>query len=92
MSVVCRLIDNGSRNSYNESMKTIVSEKGQITIPKAVRERLGIVPGTVLEVDSVEGKLVAVKTEHEDVFVKWRGAGKLPGNMGVDDYIKRTRE
>jgi AbrB family looped-hinge helix DNA binding protein len=43
----------------NESMKTIVSEKGQITIPKAVRDKLGIVAGTVLEVDSVEGKLVA---------------------------------
>ena len=40
-------------------MKTTVSEKGQITIPKAVRERLGIVPGTVLEVGSEQGRLVA---------------------------------
>ena len=30
-------------------MKTKVSEKGQITIPKAVRLKLGLRPGTVLE-------------------------------------------
>ncbi|UCF97154.1 MAG: AbrB/MazE/SpoVT family DNA-binding domain-containing protein [Spirochaetaceae bacterium] len=33
-----------------------MSEKGQITIPRAVRDKLGIVPGTVLEVDSSEGE------------------------------------
>jgi AbrB family looped-hinge helix DNA binding protein len=42
-------------------MKAIVSEKGQITIPKAVREKLGIRVGTVLEVTAVEGQLVAWK-------------------------------
>ena len=35
-------------NSYFFNMKTRVSERGQITIPKAVRERLGIRPGQVL--------------------------------------------
>ena len=33
-------------------MKTVVSEKGQITIPKAVRDKLGIVAGTVVEFES----------------------------------------
>jgi AbrB family looped-hinge helix DNA binding protein len=31
------------------SMKTTVSEKGQVTIPKRLRDRLGIRPGEVLE-------------------------------------------
>jgi len=73
-------------------MKTIVSEKGQITIPKAVRDQLGIVPGTVLEIESSEGKIVAVKSEPVDVFVRWRGAGKLPGGATVDEYLNRVRE
>ena len=42
-------------------MKTIVSEKGQITIPKAVRTKLGLRPGTVLELDAEKGRLVGRK-------------------------------
>ena len=42
-------------------MKTTVSEKGQITIPKALRDRLGIRPGQVLELREERGRLVAVK-------------------------------
>ena len=72
-------------------MKTIVSEKGQINIPKAVRDNLGIVPGTVLEVDSVEGKLVAVKKEPVDVILKWRGKGRVPGNNSVDEHLNGIR-
>ena len=78
-------------NSYFMSMKTIVSEKGQITIPKAIRENLGIVPGTVLEVENIEGKLVAVKREPIDPFQKWRGKGKIPGNLTVDEYLGKIR-
>ena len=72
-------------------MKTIVSEKGQITIPKAVRDRLGISAGTVLDVESVEGKIVAVKVQTRDTFAEWRGKGTLPGKGTVDDYIARIR-
>jgi antitoxin PrlF len=84
-------LDSLSKNSYNISMKTIVSEKGQITIPKAVRDKLGIVAGTVLEVDSVEGKLVAVKREPVDAILKWRGKGKIPGGKTVDAYLQGIR-
>jgi antitoxin PrlF len=72
-------------------MKTVVSEKGQITIPKAVRDRLGIVPGTVLEIESVKGKLVAVKREAVDVIARWRGRGRVPGSRTVDEYLRRIR-
>ena len=86
-----RALDMLSKNSYCKSMKTIVSEKGQITIPKAVRDKLGIVAGTVLEVDSVEGKLVAVKKEPVDAILKWRGKGKISGNRSVDEYLNGIR-
>lgn len=72
-------------------MNAAVSEKGQITIPKALRERLGIRKGTVLEVDAIDGVLVARKREPEDVLVKWRGRGRLPVGADVDEYLRAIR-
>jgi antitoxin PrlF len=48
-------------------MKTTVSEKGQVTIPKAIRDKLGLRPGTVLDFDAIEGKLIGAHAlEHAD--------------------------
>ena len=43
-------------------MKAKVAERGQVTIPKPLRERLGVKPGTVLDFTEENGRLVAVKT------------------------------
>jgi antitoxin PrlF len=72
-------------------MKTTVSEKGQITIPKALHDKLGIRPGTVLDFDEEHGRLVARKRSEVDVIQKWRGRGKLPGGMDVDAYLSCSR-
>lgn len=72
-------------------MKTVVSEKGQVTIPKAVRDRLGLRPGTVLEFRAEAGRLIATKSVAADVFKKWRGSGRLPGGVSVDEHMKRAR-
>ena len=58
--------------------KAAVSEKGQVTIPKAIRERLGLRPGTLLEFCAEGGRLIGTKAVAEDVFRKWRGSGRLP--------------
>lgn len=42
-------------------MLSTVSEKGQITVPKRLRERLGIRPGDQLELVEDAGRLVATK-------------------------------
>ncbi|MBL8932738.1 MAG: AbrB/MazE/SpoVT family DNA-binding domain-containing protein, partial [Kineosporiaceae bacterium] len=42
-------------------MKVTVSEKGQVTIPKQLRDRLGIEPGQQLEFSEEDGRLVARK-------------------------------
>jgi AbrB family looped-hinge helix DNA binding protein len=44
-------------------MKAVVAERGQVTIPKRLRERLGIRPGTVLEFREDADRLVAEKAE-----------------------------
>ncbi|HEV8130738.1 MAG TPA: AbrB/MazE/SpoVT family DNA-binding domain-containing protein [Acidobacteriota bacterium] len=73
-------------------MKAIVSEKGQVTIPKACRDRLGLQTGSVLDFEARDGKLVAVKQEPEDVLRKWRGKAKLPGGRKVDQYLHMIRK
>ncbi|MCX6908268.1 MAG: AbrB/MazE/SpoVT family DNA-binding domain-containing protein [Verrucomicrobia bacterium] len=72
-------------------MKAIVSEKGQVTIPKPCRDRLGLRPGTELDFEAQNGRLIAVKRQGQDVFRKWRGRGKLPGHLGVDAYLAKVR-
>lgn len=47
-------------------MKSRVSEKGQVTIPKALRDRLGIRAGEVLEFEEERGRLVATKQAGRD--------------------------
>ena len=47
--------------SYLRSMKSRVTERGQVTIPKNLRDRLGIRPGHVLEFAEEEGRLVVTR-------------------------------
>jgi antitoxin PrlF len=44
-------------------MKAILSEKGQVTIPKALRERLGLRAGSVLDFTEDHGRLVATRAD-----------------------------
>ena len=73
-------------------MSTVVSDDGKISIPQEVREALGLDPGTVLEVQSQGGTLVAWKKVEPDVFEKWRGRGRLPVGTGTDDYLRLIRD
>lgn len=47
-------------------MNSRVSEKGQVTIPKALRDRLGIRAGEVLEFKEEHGHLVVTKRSERD--------------------------
>lgn len=50
-----------------------VTTKGQVTIPKEVRESMGIDPGDEVEFVEVEGKYVLRKRVEENPFEKWKG-------------------
>ncbi|MDJ0764079.1 MAG: AbrB/MazE/SpoVT family DNA-binding domain-containing protein [Myxococcota bacterium] len=71
-------------------MKAIVSEKGQVTIPKAVRTRLGLVPGTVIDFDTKGGKLIGKKAEEsEDPVLAVTGI--ILNAVDIDAYLDETR-
>ena len=73
-------------------MKTTVSEKGQVTIPKPLRDQLGLSTGTVLDFTSENGRLTASKLLQEDPYGKWRGRGRLPMGKNTMDYLKAIRD
>ncbi len=72
-------------------MKSVVSEKGQVTIPKAVRDQLGLRPGVEIEFRAENGTLVGHKALKHDPFAKWRGRGHLPRRRDVDGYLEEIR-
>lgn len=72
-----------------------VSERGQITIPKALRDRFGINPNVEVEVIPTENGLLiqkrtAAKHPVERVY-GILGAGALGEGVSVDDYIEEIR-
>ena len=73
-------------------MYAVLSEKGQITIPKSLRDSLGLRTGVVLEFTEEAGTLVGRKVLPQDVFEKWRGKGRLPTGTNVDEYLAQIRE
>ena len=72
------------------SLKAIVSRKGQVTIPKVIRTRLGLAPGTVLEFEAESGALVARKTEKaSDPVLAVTGIIERP--VDVEAYLETSR-
>ncbi len=70
-------------------MKATVSETGQVTIPKALRDRLGIRTGEVLEFDC--GRLVATKVATGDQVDAVYGILRGRLRRGTDAFLRRTR-
>ena len=70
-------------------MKSKVSQKGQVTIPKSLRERLGINPGQVLEFTEEGGRLIAEKATPVDAIEAVYGIINLP--KGTDKTMIQLR-
>jgi len=70
-------------------MRAIVAERGQVTIPKQLRTKMGIKPGTVLEFTIQDGHLVASKAEMGSQIDKVYGCLDL--GMTTDKFIKSIR-
>ena len=74
-------------------MTATVTSKGQVTLPKAVRDLLGIEPGSVIDFERApDGRIVLVKVEkavRERRFARLRGhAGK---GLSTDEIMALTR-
>lgn len=70
-------------------MRARVSERGQVVIPKSLRDLLGIEPGAVLDFDVEQGRLVATKTAGDDPVSRvW---GILRSDASGDATVRALR-
>lgn len=76
-------------------MSTNVTRKGQVTIPKPIRDRLNIKPGNAVEFELADdGRVVLVKAGRKpararSAFNKVRGIAA--GHMTTDEIMALTR-
>jgi AbrB family looped-hinge helix DNA binding protein len=68
-----------------------VTSKGQVTIPKAVRDELGLKPGDEVEFVRVNGSFQVVRAENDDPFARWRGASKWVKERGSAEIFREMR-
>ena len=66
-----------------------VTQKGQVTIPKDIREKLGVRPGSSVRFRVVEGKCVVEKEVKENKLEKW--VGYLKSKKRTDELMKELR-
>jgi AbrB family looped-hinge helix DNA binding protein len=76
-----------------ESMK--IDERGQVTIPKEIRERFGLRPDTDVEFQIVGSSIVIKKAPKKLDLKKWKGhCSDSPadlGNSSVDSFMNDVR-
>lgn len=70
-----------------------VTSKGQITLPKAVRERLGLKQGSTVVFEEDENGIRVRRPSRREALEKWAGyLGRTnPLDMTVDEYIAAAR-
>lgn len=74
-------------------MNTVVLPDGKISLPVELRESLGLTPGTVLEVQSEFGKIVAWKKTKQQAFEEARPfTFSLPSGPVTADLVWASLE
>ncbi len=71
-------------------MEATVAERGQITLPKAVRDALGLTKGTQLKVE-LDGGRIILRKNVDDALSRLRGRFTLPEGMTSDDVMRELR-
>jgi AbrB family looped-hinge helix DNA binding protein len=68
-----------------------VTSKGQITLPKKIRERLGVRPGEDVGFEEKDNLLVISKVVTKSPFDKWVGTLKHLRGQRSDDLLREAR-
>ncbi len=68
-----------------------ITSKGQVTIPRDIRDKVGLLPGTEVDIVSEDDKALIVKSTRENMFLKWLGRGKLRKQKDIDLLVHKLR-
>lgn len=71
-------------------MEATVAERGQITLPKQVRDALGLSKGSKLKVE-LDGNRIVLRKDVNDALSRLRGRIKLPPGVTTDDVMRELR-
>lgn len=71
-------------------MEATVAERGQITLPKAVRDALGLTKGTLLKVE-LDGSRIILRKSVDDAISRARGKFALDGFESSDAAVRAVR-
>jgi AbrB family looped-hinge helix DNA binding protein len=72
-------------------MEATVAERGQITLPKAVRDALGLTKGTKLKVE-LDGGRIVLRKDVKDAVSRARGRFRLAeGFTSTDEAMRAIR-
>lgn len=71
-------------------MEATVAERGQITLPKAVRDALGLTKGSVLKVE-MEGSRIVLRKSVDDAVSRARGRFRLDGFETTEAAVQAVR-
>jgi antitoxin PrlF len=72
-------------------MKAVLGERGRVTIPKSVRDRLGLRPGQRLDVVEQDGRVVMTKDLSDDPVARLYGTLRIGGVDDTDALIEAMR-
>ena len=72
-------------------MRATLTSKGQITIPTAIRRRLGLKPGQVFEFDEEKPYLMAVPVFDEQAMRALVGCTEGRLAKTTDEWLSETR-
>jgi antitoxin PrlF len=74
-------------------MATTVTSKGQVTIPKPVRERLGIQPGNAVDFElAADGRVVLIKVDGQRRVSRFEALrGRAGAGLTTDEIMALTR-
>lgn len=75
---------------YRDEMEASVGERGQITLPKAVRDALGLTKGSTLKIE-LDGGRIILRKNVDDAISRARGRFSLPAGSSSDDLTRSLR-
>ncbi|NIJ41187.1 AbrB family looped-hinge helix DNA binding protein [Parvibaculum indicum] len=70
-------------------MNAVVNHKGQVTIPKKLRDELGFEPGTAIEFEVTKDKRILMSKADRSPFTRIRGRASI--KLGTEEIMKLMR-
>jgi antitoxin PrlF len=70
-------------------MNAVVAERGQVTIPKPLRDRFGLAPHAVVRFEEESGRLILTKVVDQDPVARVTGCLSL--RRSTDETIRELR-